>query len=339
MQIININDAKDIIKHVAVDMGEPVMFWGQPGVGKSEAVAQVAEADGAVLVDIRLSQYDAVDLRGIPVPHENGLTVWNAPSTLPFEGNDAFPDDRRIYLFLDEINSAASSVAAVAYQLINDRGVGEHTLKSNVVVIAAGNRESDRGVTNRMPTPLANRFTHAEIGVDVDTWCEYAQTAGLPPVGIAFMQFRKPLLSTFDPSKPDKAFATPRTWAKALRYFAADMPETVKQTAITGAVGEGPAAEFMGFVSVWESIVPVTDIIADPEGVPLPEELSTRYATAINVSGSMTTENAGALHKFLQRLDPEYVVLAWQLAVKRDEALFTTSEFMSFSETYRAVFQ
>lgn len=340
MQVITINEAKDMIQYVAVDMAEPVMLWGQPGVGKSEAVAQVArDDDNSPLVDIRLSQYDAVDLRGIPVPHDNGLTVWHAPSTLPFVGNDAFPDDKRIYLFLDEINSAANSVAAVAYQLINDRGVGEHRLKDNVVVIAAGNRESDRGVTNRMPTPLANRFTHAEIGVDVTAWCEYAQDVGLPPVGIAFMQFRKPLLSTFDPSKPDKAFATPRTWVKALRYHMSGMPQVTKSAAMAGAVGEGPASEFLGFVEVWQSIVPIEDIIKDPTGVALPDELSTRYATSVNVSGSLAVDTADQLHRFLKRLDPEYVVLAWQLAIKRDEALFTTDAFMDFSKAYHAVFK
>lgn len=339
MQTINIDDAKQMIQHIGVGMGESLMFWGQPGVGKSQAVAQVAAADNAVLTDIRLSQYDSVDLRGIPVPHDNGLTVWHAPSTLPFVGNDAFPDDQRIYLFLDEINAAAQSVAAVAYQLINDRAVGEHRLKDNVVVVAAGNRESDRGVTNRMPLPLANRFTHAEIGVDVDVWCTHAQNIGLPPVGIAFMQFRKPLLSTFDPSRQDKAFATPRTWEKALKYYTADMPEAVKMAGMVGAIGEGPAAEFMGFVDVWESMIPVKDIIADPGGVPLPEELSARYAVAVNVSGSMGADTVTPLHRFLKRLDPEYVVMAWQLAIKRDDELFSTDEFMDFSKEYRAVFQ
>jgi len=339
MQVININEAKEVIEHICVGMREPVMFWGQPGVGKSEAVSQSAAAHGGVLCDIRLSQYDSVDLRGIPVPHENGLTVWHAPSTLPFVGNDAFPDDAPIFMFLDEVNSAAQSVAAVAYQLINDRAVGEHRLKDNVVVIAAGNRESDRGVTNRMPSPLANRFTHYEIGVDVDSWSEHAQNIGLPAVGIAFMQFRKPLLSTFDPSKPDKAYATPRTWEKALRYFEAGIPQSIKNAAITGAVGEGPAAEFLGFVEVWQSIVPIKEILADPTGVQLPDELSTRYATAVNVSGALSTETADDLHRFLKRLDPEYVVLAWQLAIKRDDALFTTDAFMDFSKTYHAVFK
>lgn len=341
MQVININEAKSFIKHIAVDMREPIMLWGQPGVGKSECVAQVCNDYKGTLVDIRLSQYDSVDLRGIPVPHENGLTVWQAPSTLPFKNNDAFDStpDKPIFLFLDEVNSAAPAVAAVAYQLINDRAVGEHQLMDNVVVIAAGNRESDRGVTNRMPTPLANRFTHVEVGVDVNSFCEYAQSVGLPAIGVAFLQFRKPLLSTFDPTKPDKAFATPRSWVKALRYYASGMPAAIKQTAIVGAIGEGPAAEFMGFADVWQSMIPIKAIIADPAGVALPEDLSMTYAVAISVSGAMTVDNTPQLHAFLQRLSPEYAVMAWQLAVKRDEALFTTDQFMSFSTQYRAVFQ
>ena len=190
MHTLTIPGMKQFITHVALGQQEPVMFWGPPGVGKSEGVRQCCEEAGGHLVDIRLSQYDSVDLRGIPSP-EAGFTIWNAPSTLPFKGNPGFPDDRPIFLFLDEINSAAPAVAAVAYQLINDRAVGEHELMDNVVVIAAGNRDGDKGVTNRMPAPLANRFTHAEIDVDTDAWCYWAQNKGLSPMGLAFIQFRK----------------------------------------------------------------------------------------------------------------------------------------------------
>ena len=45
-------------------------------------------------------------------------------------------------------------------------------------IIAAGNRDSDRAVTTRMPTPLRNRFVHLEFEVDVQEWSEWAiQTA------------------------------------------------------------------------------------------------------------------------------------------------------------------
>ena len=234
---------------------------------------------------------------------------------------------------------SAPSVAAVAYQLINDRAVGEHQLMDNVVVVAAGNREQDRGVTNRMPTPLANRFTHFEIDVDVDAWCYWAQGAGLPAEGIAFMQFRKPLLCTFDPGKPDKAFATPRSWKKALTYYAdAKMPDHIKQAAMAGAIGEGPAAEFWGFVDVWGKMPSMKDIEAKPDKVPVPDEAAMRYAVAVAVSGTMTPKNVPPFHTYLQRMDPEFAVLAWQLALRRDATVSGTKEFIDFSKKYRSIF-
>lgn len=339
MHTISIPDAITLINHVAFKMREPIMMWGQPGVGKSEMTRLISTQHDAQMVDIRLSQYDSVDMRGIPNV-QNNLTAWNPPATLPFKGNPNFTEnDTPIVLFLDEINSASQAVAAVAYQLINDRRVGEHELMDNVVVLAAGNRESDKGVTNRMPTPLANRFTHIEIGIDVDAWCDWAQAKGLPPVAIAFMQFRKPLLSTFDPSKPDKAFATPRTWYKALKYYDSDMPNLTKQAAIAGAVGNGPAAEFWGFVDIWQKMIPMSDIEKDPSGARLPEEAGMKYAVAVAISGTINDKNIKPFYTYLNRMQPEFVVLAMQLATKRDEKLFMTKEFMDFSTKYRAVFQ
>lgn len=343
MFTINITETKEVIAEIAVRLREPLMLWGQPGAGKSDATNQVCTDFSGVMCDVRLSQYDSVDVRGIPVPSPDGLTVWHAPSTLPFKGNPEFDEQGPlIFLFLDEITSAASSVAAVAYQLIQDRAVGEHKLMDNVVVIAAGNRDGDRGVTNKMPTPLANRFIHVEVGIDADVFCEYAVSKDVSPVGIAFIQFRKPLLSTFDPSKPDKAFATPRTWMKAFRCYADNqMSEDVKRIAIAGAVGEGPAAEFWGFVDTWKKVIPISRILADPEGCELPsrDEIGMIYATAVSVSGNMSPKTITPLYTYLQRLDPEFVALAWQLALKRDSELYTVSEFTHFAEEYAAIFK
>lgn len=329
MHKLNIIKSKTLIQSVAIDLREPMMLWGQPGCGKSEAVAQLAQDNNAMLVDIRLSQYDSVDLRGIPVPKDDGLTTWFAPSTLPFMGNDAFPDDRMIVLFLDELNSAQPSVSAVAYQLINDRRVGEHVLKDNVRVIAAGNRESDRGVTNRMPTPLANRFTHLEIGVDADAWIEWAMGAGMHPLFAAFFKFRPDLISTFDPAKADKAFATPRTWAKAGKYYAAGMPSDTLEAALSGAVGEGPAVEFLGFTKIWQDMPDLANIIKNPKTAPLPDGVGMSYAVAVGLSGKMDTKTVANIHLYLERLSAEYLMCSWSLALKRDKAIATTDTFIT----------
>ena len=178
------------------------------------------------------------------------------------------------------------------------------------------------------------------MGVDVDQWCEgYSVPNGLAPEGIAFLQFRNNLLSTFDPAKMEKSFATPRTWDKALRYFVnKETTEDIRWTAIAGAVGDGVAAEFKGFLDVWQNMVSMDSIEKDPMGVELPAETSMCYALSIAVSGTMTPKNVKPFHTFLKRLSPEYAILAWKMAVTRDEDLFNTDEFLDCASEYKAVF-
>jgi len=45
----------------------PVMLWGPPGVGKSQIVLQIASSHGAKVIDVRLSQMEPSELRGIPM--------------------------------------------------------------------------------------------------------------------------------------------------------------------------------------------------------------------------------------------------------------------------------
>ena len=90
----------------------PVMLWGPPGVGKSQMVAQVAASHDVPVIDIRLSQMEPSDLRGIPFRVEDRVE-WAIPSLLPHTHRNG----ERGILFLDEITSAPPAVSAAAYQL------------------------------------------------------------------------------------------------------------------------------------------------------------------------------------------------------------------------------
>jgi len=56
----------------------PVMLWGPPGIGKSQMVAQVAVEQNVDVIDIRLSQMEPSDLRGIPFRIEDRVE-WAIP--------------------------------------------------------------------------------------------------------------------------------------------------------------------------------------------------------------------------------------------------------------------
>jgi MoxR-like ATPase len=199
--------ATDLTKTLTalVEQKVSTFLWGAPGVGKSSIVKQIADAKGIGFIDLRLALMDPTDLKGIPFYDKDSHTaLWAPPAFLP--------RDESGILFLDELNSAAPSVQASAYQLILDRKVGEYELPDGWAIVAAGNREGDRGVTYKMPLPLANRFVHLEMEVNVDDWKQWAYAKGIDNRVISYISYKSEHLFTFDASSDTKSFATPRSW-------------------------------------------------------------------------------------------------------------------------------
>ena len=258
----------------------PVMLWGPPGVGKSQIVAQVGERHEAPVIDIRLSQMEPSDLRGIPF--RNGSYVeWAPPAALP----DAERHGACGVLFLDEINSAAPSVSAAAYQLILDRRLGEYQVPEGWAIFAAGNRQGDRGVTYSMPAPLANRFSHFEFEVNLDDWVAWAWDNGIDERVIAFLRFRPELLFDFDPAHNPVAFPSPRSWEfahRALQKFGSH-PEILVGS-LQACVGPAAGIELHAFVENLDNL-PDLDAILRGEAVPVPKAVDLQYAVASSLVG------------------------------------------------------
>ena len=190
----------------------PIFLWGPPGIGKSDIVKQLGDELEAHVIDIRLSLWEPTDIKGIPFfDANNGTMSWAPPLELP---NETLASKyKQIILFMDEMNSAAPAVQAAAYQLVLNRRVGTYKLPDNVLIVAAGNREADKGVTYRMPAPLANRFVHLEMTVDWDDYFGWAVDHKIHKDVVGFLTFSKKDLYDFDPKSSSKAFATPRSWS------------------------------------------------------------------------------------------------------------------------------
>jgi hypothetical protein len=256
------------------------MIWGPPGVGKSQLVNQVAAKHDRTLIDIRLSQMEPSDLRGIPFK-DGDKVEWAVPSMLPNvekHGSEGI-------LFLDEITSAPPSVSAAAYQLILDRRLGDYQIPDGWAIFAAGNRQGDRGVTYSMPAPLANRFSHYEIDINLDDWVAWAYQEGIDERIIAFLRFRPDLLFDFDPAHNPVAFPSPRTWEfvhRALTKFN-DHPELFVG-ALQSCVGPAAGIELNAFIANLDQM-PDLDAIINGEDVPTPTEIDLQYAVASALVG------------------------------------------------------
>ncbi len=256
----------------------PVMLWGPPGVGKSRIAASVAERHRVPLVDLRLSQMEPTDLRGIP-DREGDRVVWSVPALLP----DRDRHGPRGILFLDEITSAPPTVTAAAYQLILDRRLGEYVVPPGWALFAAGNRHGDRGLSYVMPAPLANRFTHYEVEPHLEDWVQWAHEAAIDVRLIAFLRFRPDLLFQFDPVRASAAFASPRSWEyadRALRKFH-DAPQLLPD-ALQACVGAAAGIELMAFLDHMQALPDIEAIAAGRcDDVPLGLDLQYGVAAAL----------------------------------------------------------
>ena len=258
----------------------PVMLWGPPGVGKSQMVAQIGGRHGVPVIDIRLSQMEPSDLRGIPF--RTGEHVeWATPAILP----DAVRHGEKGILFLDEITSAPPSVSAAAYQLILDRRLGEYEVPDGWAIFAAGNRQGDRGVTYTMPAPLANRFSHFEFETNLDDWVAWAYANGIDERVIGFLRFRPELLFDFDPAHNPVAFPSPRSWEfahRGLQKFG-NQP-TILQGTLQACVGPAAGVELNAFVNSLDQM-PDLDGIVEGSETAVPREIDLQYAVAAALVG------------------------------------------------------
>ena len=306
---------------------QPVFIWGAPGVGKSQIVAQVAQARGLALRDIRAVLLDPVDLRGLPRITDQGLSVWCPPAFLPTPS-----DPQEGIIFLDELNAAPPLVQAACYQLILDRAIGEYRLPDGWSIVAAGNREKDKAVSYRMPSALANRLVHLECDAHLDDWLSWAQRAGIRAEVCAFLRFRPRLLHDFDPLKAEKAFASPRSWEFVSRILDARPDTDVEYELFQGTVGSAGAAEFMGFLSVWRELPTVDEVLAAPASAMVPLEPAALYAMCEALSLRASTETIEALTAYAERLPSEFGVLLMRDAVCQDTHLVHTEAFSRWAE-------
>ena len=335
------NSAKASIKH-AINKKRPIFLWGPPGIGKSDIVKQIADSIDAHVVDVRLSLWEPTDIKGIPYFDSNsGTMVWGAPSELP--NDEMAAKYKNIVLFLDEMNSAAPSVQAAAYQLILNRKVGTYVLPDNVMIVAAGNREADKGVTYRMPAPLANRFIHLELAVNFDDWFQWAVTNKVHKDVVGYLQFAKKDLYDFDPKSPSRSFATPRSWSFVSELIEDNLDENTTTDLVSGCVGEGLAVKFMAHRKVASQMPNPSDILDGKVKELKTKEISAMYSLTVSLCYELKEASDKNDKKFddkvnnflrfaMDNFETELVVMGIKLALTQYSLPIDPDEVACFDE-------
>ena len=336
---------KSLLK--AFKVQRPLFLWGPPGIGKSELVENITKDLGGYMIDLRLGQMEPTDIRGIPFYNkDSGKMDWAPPVELP--DDELASQYPVVVLFLDELNSAAPSVQSAAYQLILNRRIGKYKLPNNVVMVAAGNRESDKGVTYRMPTPLANRFIHQEMKVDFASWQEWAVLNKIHKDVVGYLSFAKQDLYDFDAKSASRAFATPRSWSFVSELLDDECDNDTLTNLIAGTVGEGLAVKFMAHRKVASKMPNPLDILKGKVKDLNVKEVSAMYSLVISMCYELkaAVENKTADKEFhdmadnflgymMKNFETELTVMGARIALTTYDLPFLPTKLKNFDEFHQ----
>ncbi|MDX8051003.1 MoxR family ATPase [Lentzea sp. BCCO 10_0798] len=278
---------------LAVSADLPVLLWGEPGIGKTAALTQLADSLELPLTTVIASVHEPSDFSGLPV-------VGDDPAT---QGVPMAPPDWAVrlvragrgLLFLDELSTAPPAVQAALLRVVLERRVGALHLPPGVRIVAAANPRSSAADGWELSPPLANRFVHLKWTFDHEvvvrglggTW----PTAALPrlapellPDAVAFarravcelLAVRPNLVHQLPKNETLRggAWPSPRTWEMALRLIAfataAGTSREVLSMLVRGTVGDGPGLELLASLDRMDLPDP-EELLADPAAAVLPE--------------------------------------------------------------------
>ncbi|WP_190219623.1 AAA family ATPase [Streptomyces griseosporeus] len=283
---------------VAADL--PVLLWGEPGIGKTAALTQLAEELQLPLTTVIASVHEPSDFAGLPV-------VGDDPAT---QGVPMAPPDWAVrlvragrgLLFLDELSTAPPAVQAALLRLVLERRVGALELPPGVRIVAAANPRSSAADGWELSAPLANRFVHLRWAHDHEvvvrglggTWPRatlprldperLAEAVDLARRAVTGLLAVRPALVHRLPGNDTQrggAWPSPRSWEATVRLIAfataAGSSRDVLSLLVRGAVGDGPGLELLAALDRMDLPDP-EDLLADPAGAELPERGDLRQA-------------------------------------------------------------
>ncbi|WP_329166795.1 AAA family ATPase [Streptomyces sp. NBC_01267] len=283
---------------VAADL--PVLLWGEPGIGKTAALTQLAATLDLPLTTVIASVHEPTDFSGLPIVGDDPA-VQGVPMAPPQWAVELVRAGRGL-LFLDELSTATPAVQAALLRVVLERRVGALQLPPGVRIVAAANPRASAADGWELSPPLANRFVHLYWVHDRDVvvrglggiWPR-AELPRLVPERLAgavayarravcgFLEARPTLIHRLPSTETRRggAWPSPRSWEAALILLAfgtaASASREVLALLVRGTVGDGPGLELLAHLDRMELPDPES-LLADPASAELPERGDLRQA-------------------------------------------------------------
>lgn len=315
----------------------PIFGLGKGGIGKTESIMDLAKNKLHIgYIDIRLLLYSETDLKGIPYPNaEHSRTIWLQNDILPNEERDG----KTGILVFDEITSCARSVRTAAYQLLNERRLGEYILPEGWMIVCLGNGEEDGGDYNGMEGNFANRCSIFNVVPNVDSWKLWAFKHGVNELVTGYVSFKPQDLHSYSPdSETEMLFASPRSWtavSNILNTYGFREDDDILRARVIGNLGQRVGQQFFAFCKFKNQTIDPKDIVM--RGVDFkPESQEIIYITIQSVIKLIGEKVTGEVDSGKPLSDETYTWAAnglrWILGLRKEYAVMGYQDLIKYDE-------
>lgn len=308
----------------ALQAGLIPMVQGSPGIGKSAMIRKTAQDLNLKVLDDRVATNGPEHYSGLPDVSGN-KAVYKPFDVFPLEG-DPLPKDANgkemagWLLYLSEFNSGLPTTLVGVYKLLQEREVGQRPLHSKVFIVADGNRDEDRAITQALGSALQRRLLWLEAFVDGNNathFDNFMMDVAIPQnwntKTVAFLNWKRAYLNTFDPEHTDKTFACPGTWEWVSKLSDQEEPVAADAPLFCGAIGP-IGVEYVSFCEQFGNLPTLAEILADPRSAPMPDasEGNRQWAVISMLIDETTDKNLSDIGDYVERFNLEFRILYWR---------------------------
>ena len=264
---------------LVIEANDVPLIIGESGIGKTALAKEIAKRNNYILITIDANLLKEGEIGGLPTVN-NGKTIYATHSKL-VEVSKIIEDNRKVLLFIDELNRCEHAVQQELMNLILNREINGYNLPSGVKIIAAMNpsnkydnfENSDYQVID-MDAAQEDRFVWVEVDSDSKEWIKWAMTdeADIEEEVIEFIsQFPNYLHM---PYANENIKPTPRSWERVSKAFKMyknnkdKYSESIIFNVVKGNVGGGIATDFIGFARNFNSPLIKAEKLLDYDFIP-----------------------------------------------------------------------
>jgi hypothetical protein len=115
------------------------------------------------------------------------------------------------------------------------------------------------------------------------------------------------------------------------------LPSAIEFDVLAGTVGDGAAAEFIGFIKIFRSLPNPDSVLLQPDKAIVPTDPATLYAICGALARKSSDQNMGRLVTYANRLPAEFSVLLVRDSVRHCPDVCNTRAFIEWSSKHSDV--